>query len=223
MVEIVYNILLIDDDHEILELNNRYLSSKGYTVYMADSKQSALSCIRELPVDCIVLDVLMPDALGFDLCKEIRTFSNIPIIFLSCKDHEEDKVTGIMSGGDDYITKPFSMRELEARIYAQMRNRRKVLFDKENKVIFYNTKSIKLSKTEFDLFLLLYNNSDRVLSSEELYRLLKSGEKDESNSIAVYIRRLRSKLQVFGDSFGTIETERGEGYRLGLETRKHMG
>ncbi len=210
----MFQILLIDDEHEILELNRKYLLSKNYNVFTADCHSQALACLRENPIDCIVLDVLMPDVSGFDLCQEIKKISDIPVIFLSCKDHEEDKIAGIMSGGDDYLTKPFSMRELEARIFAQLRNRRKVLFDEENKIIFFNSKSIKLSQTEFNLFALLFHHKDRILSSEELYALLNSGEKDESNSVAVYIRRLRNKLQALGDGFGMIETVRGEGYRF---------
>lgn len=205
-------ILLIDDDPEIVKLNKKYLGSRGYVVRTAACGSEALAHIEEAEPDCIVLDVLLPDVLGFDLCGEIRKRCDTPIIFLSCKDGEDDKVCGLLAGGDDYMTKPFSMRELEVRIHAQIRRNDRILFDLDNKTVMYRTKSVSLSQVEFDLFLILYQKKC-LISSEELYASLKGGQKDDSNNIAVYIRRLRIKLADFGESFGTIETVRGEGYR----------
>lgn len=207
------NILLIDDDSEIVKLNKKYLVSKGYNVQTAGCGSEATECITEVTPDCIVLDVLLPDVLGFDLCGEIRKRCDTPIIFLSCKDDEDDKVRGLLAGGDDYMTKPFSMRELEVRICAQIRRMDRILFDMDNRTIIYRSKSVSLSQAEFDLFLLLYKNKKKPISSEELYTSLKDGQKDESNTIAVYIRRLRKKFEDFDESFGTIETVRNEGYR----------
>lgn len=206
-------ILLIDDDPEIVKLNKKYLESKGHKVRTASCGSEAMIHIAEAVPDCIVLDVLLPDVLGFDLCGEIRKHCNTPIIFLSCKDDEDDKVRGLLAGGDDYMTKPFSMRELEARVCAQIRRTDRVLFDIDNKTIFYRSRSVSLSQAEFDLFLLLHKNKKRPISAEELYASLKDGQKDESNTIAVYIRRLRKKFEDFDQSFGTIETVRNEGYR----------
>lgn len=206
-------ILLIDDDHEIVMLNKKYLESKGYKIQTAACGAEALLKIDNTVPDCIVLDVLLPDVLGFDLCGEIRKRCNAPIIFLSCKDDEDDKVQGLLAGGDDYMTKPFSMRELEVRIYTQIRRTDRILFDMENKTVIYRSKSIPLSQTEFDLFLKLFENNKQLISSEELYAALKDGQKDESNTIAVYIRRLRKRFEDFDESFGMIETVRNEGYR----------
>ncbi len=205
--------LLIDDDPEIVKLNKKYLESKGHLVQTASCGAEALTRIEEAIPDCIVLDVLLPDVLGFDLCGEIRKRCNTPIIFLSCKDDEDDKVRGLLAGGDDYMTKPFSMRELEVRICAQIRRSDRILFDLDHKAVMYRNKSVSLSQAEFDLFFILYQNKNHPISSAELYAALKNGLKDDSNTIAVYIRRLRKKLEVFDTSFGAIETVRNEGYR----------
>ena len=114
-------ILLIDDDPEIVKLNEKYLTSKGYKVISAECGKTAVKAVTHNAVDCIVLDVMLPDVMGFDLCVKIRRLCGAPIIFLSCKDNEDDKIQGLLSGGDDYMTKPFSMRELEMRIAAQLR------------------------------------------------------------------------------------------------------
>ncbi len=205
--------LLIDDDPEIVMLNMKYLESRGHSVMTAGSGADALRCIETAVPDCIVLDVLLPDISGFDLCGEIRARCDSPIIFLSCKDDENDKIKGLLAGGDDYMTKPFSMRELEARIIAQIRRVDRVLFDLDNKSIIYRSKSISLSQSEFDLFFILYKNKNQSISSAELYAAMKNGQKDESNTVAVYVRRLRRKFEDFDKSFGAIETVRNEGYK----------
>jgi len=206
-------ILLIDDDPEIVMLNKKYLESKNHKVHTAACGSEALSYIEKNVPDCIVLDVLLPDVLGFDLCENIRKLCNTPIIFLSCKDDEDDKIRGLLAGGEDYMTKPFSMRELEVRIRAQIRRLNRVLLDPANRTIFYRSKSAVLSQIEFDLFLMLYQNKKCPISSEELYAALKEREKYDSNVIAVYIRRLRKKFEEFDKPFGIIETIRNEGYR----------
>ncbi len=207
------HVLLIDDDLDIVKLNQKYLESKGYRVQAARCGKDALACIAEAAPDCIVLDVLLPDVLGFDLCSDIRKCCNAPIIFLSCKDDEDDKVRGLLAGGDDYMTKPFSMRELEVRIRTQLRRISSIIIDRDNKSIFYRSRSVSLSQTEFDLFLLLYESKGLVISSADLYAAISCGQRDDGNTIAVFIRRLRKKLVVLGASFGVVETVRNEGYR----------
>ena len=127
-------VLLIEDDLEILKLNEKYLTSKNYSVCTADCGEAALKVLQKTVPDCIVLDIMLPDILGFELCEKIRQICNTPIIFLSCKDTENDKVQGLLSGGDDYMTKPFSMRELEARISAQLR-RTAIIQEQETEVL----------------------------------------------------------------------------------------
>ena len=113
-------LLLVDDNPDIVTLNKKYLASNGHHIFTADCGKSAMQALNENVFDCIVLDVLLPDVLGFDLRRKIREISNAPVIFLSCNDRSDDKITGFLSGGNDYMTKPFSMRELERRICGQI-------------------------------------------------------------------------------------------------------
>src|SRR5215510_13204332 len=112
------NILLIDDNDEILSANQSYLAKQGFNVTCADTGIRAIACLNENQYDCIVLDILLPDLDGFSICKAARTITNAPILFLSCLEETDDKVRGLKLGGDDYMTKPYSLEELAARINA---------------------------------------------------------------------------------------------------------
>lgn len=120
-MEQTYWLLAVDDEPDILRTNKKYLESRGYRGDTAVCAMEGLERLKQNSYDCILLDVLLPDLNGFELCKAVRTLTSAPILFLSCMDDEEDKIRGLMSGGDDYITKPYSLKELAARIYAQVR------------------------------------------------------------------------------------------------------
>ena len=115
------SVLLIDDNEEILSVNKSYLTGQGFSVTCADNGVYALVMLKENRYDCIVLDILLPDLDGFTICKAARTITDTPILFLSCLEEADDKVEGLMAGGDDYITKPCSLKELTARINVMLR------------------------------------------------------------------------------------------------------
>ena len=114
-------LLLIDDDDEVLSINCKYLSGEDYSVYTASNPTDALKLICQISPDCIILDIMMPQADGYQVCKKIRTFSDVPIIFLTGKSSEDDKINGLLTGADDYMVKPYSLRELRARIDVLLR------------------------------------------------------------------------------------------------------
>lgn len=116
-----YRLLAVDDEQDILRTNRRYLEARGYKVDSAACGSEALELLRKQTYDCILLDVLLPDMNGFALCEDVRRLTSAPILFLSCMDDEEDKIKGLMVGGDDYMTKPYSLKELAARVYVQVR------------------------------------------------------------------------------------------------------
>lgn len=210
-----YRLLAVDDDHDILRTNKIYLESRGYWVDTAENGAAALALLRENHYDCILLDVLLPDLNGFTLCEAVRPLTNAPLLFLSCMDDEEDKIKGLMAGGDDYITKPYSMKELAARVHAQVR--RSVMkgfsIDHQGKGLCVDGRFLPLSQKEFDLFLYLLANPNRILSAQELYEeVWQTGRPDSANTVAVHIGRLRRKLEECVNSPGMIETLRGEGY-----------
>lgn len=215
-----YRLLAVDDEVDILRTNRRYLEAKGYQVDTAVCAAEALELLRKQTYDCILLDVLLPDMNGFALCEAVRAITLAPILFLSCMDDEEDKIRGLMAGGEDYITKPYSLKELAARVYAQVRRSSLKGFsiDHQNQLLRMGSRIIPLAQKEFELFLFFLGNPGRILSAEELYQeVWHTGKPDNANTVAVHITRLRRKLEEVEPEIGRIETVRGEGYRFILK------
>ncbi len=206
-------VLLVDDDRDILALNLKYLREKGYVVQTAHSAGTALQAIAKSSFDCIVLDAMLPDLTGFDLCSRIRENVRTPIIFLSCMDSVDDKISGLAAGGDDYVVKPIAMRELEARIHVQIRRTGGLSVDARSRVLLYQGRSVLLSKTEFDLFQILFRYKNQAVPFRELFAVVESNDVRPGNTLAVYIRRLRKKLEAFAPAF-SIESDRGVGYHF---------
>lgn len=226
-MEHICRLLAVDDEPDILRTNRKYLEARGYQVDSATCAADALELLRQNSYDCILLDVLLPDLNGFQLCKAVRALTSAPILFLSCMDDEEDKVSGLMAGGDDYITKPYSLKELAARVYAQVRRSamRGLIIDHQQQSLTVGNRVIPMAQKEFELFLYLLGNPERVLSAEEIYReVWRTGKADTANSVAVYIARLRRRLDEAENLIGHIETVRGEGYQFrpgaGVRTRR---
>lgn len=216
-----YRLLAVDDELDILRTNRRYLEAKGYQVDTAVCAAEALELLRKQTYDCILLDVLLPDMNGFVLCEAVRAITLAPILFLSCMDDEEDKIRGLMAGGEDYITKPYSLKELAARVYAQVRRSSLKGFsiDHQNQLLRMGSRIIPLAQKEFELFLFLLGNPGRILSAAELYQeVWHTGKPDNANTVAVHITRLRRKLEEVEPEIGWIETVRGEGYRFILKS-----
>jgi len=216
------NILLIDDCSEILAANVSHLTAEGFDVTTAETGMAAIVRLSEAQYDCIVLDIMLPDIDGFALCKAIRTVTDTPVIYLTCKDDPDDKVKGLMNGGDDYLTKPYSLKELTARIHVLLRHgpRKerhisfgKVHIDKENRMVQTPEKNVFLSQKEFDLFMLLFENPERVFSKEELFKALWSNSMD-IGTVAVHISKLRRKLGFAEPHIGTIENNYKSGYYI---------
>lgn len=213
-------ILLIDDNEEILSANLAHLGAQGFEVTCANTGIKALSYLNSNQYDCIVLDILLPDLDGYAICTAARTITDAPIIFLSCLDEPDDKVKGLRSGGDDYMTKPYSLKELTARIQAiTRRGERKmpphggVFIDHDNKIIRACGKNILLSEKEFNLFMLLYTHPTKVFSKEVILDEIWQGNA-EVGIVAVWISKLRKKLDFAASAIGRIESKYGTGYFL---------
>lgn len=225
------NILIIDDDKDIIEFASLYLLTKNLNVLSANSVDDALSILHEIIPDVIILDVMLGESTGFDLCKKIRSFSDIPIIFLSCLSSVDDKVNGFMSGGDDYLTKPFSPRELYYRVkVALKRNTTSSDFNKNQesnllnfpsleidinkRLVFLNKNLIELSIKEFDLLVILAKNPTQVFTLEELFFYVwKIQSHGDTRTVYVHISNLRKKINN-ADDMNYINTVRGRGYRF---------
>lgn len=220
-------ILLIDDNEEILEANASYLSKNGFAVTVADSGLKAASLISSRSFDCIVLDILLPDLDGYAICKAARTVTDAPILFLSCLDDIDEKTRGLMLGGDDYMTKPYSLRELSARIQALIRRSVRTseganganadfYVMRSQRLIHTEHQSMVLSRKEFELFLLFYDNPGVLFPLEAILEKIWKTKDAAPHTVTVYITRLRKKIAFAEDKIGRIESAYGNGYRLTL-------
>lgn len=217
-------ILIVDDEKNILKLLQDFFEIQGYLVYTALDGLEAIKKISIKP-DIILLDINMPKMDGIEVCKTIRDFVNCPILFLTAKVEEQDKINGLMVGGDDYITKPFSLDELDARVISHLRREsRKSIKDEvrflNNFVISYNDRKvyfqneeIVLTKTEFDIMELLTLNIGQIFTKEVIYEKLWGFDKEgDSSIITEHIRRIRAKLAKNCQKT-VIETVWGVGYK----------
>ena len=216
------DILLVDDNRDILDTNEEHLESEGYNVTTVESGIRAVSLLNERTFDCIILDIMLPDIDGFTICRAARSVSDTPIIFLSALDATEDKVKGLLTGADDYITKPYSLQELSARIVAQLRRENRltrtasppvVSIDKGNRLVQAGDSNVALSQKEFELFMLMYKNQGRIFSKEELFAKIW-GDGSDVGTVAVHIFKLRRKLDSISSYIGTIRNDYRNGYLM---------
>ncbi len=219
-------IFVIEDDEDINELLVYNLEKEGFSVKSFLHGKDALDALNIEKPDIILLDIMLPDIDGFDICKSIRSdpkLSHIPIIMLTAKDTEIDKVVGLELGADDYVTKPFSFRELTARIKAVLRRYEAskenkyhhtgdIYLDKDSFSVVIKGKKIPLTKKEFKLLNLLMSNPDRVFEREQLLEKIWEEKQYDiyDRTIDVHIKKLREKLGEFGKKIKTI---RGVGYK----------
>jgi DNA-binding response OmpR family regulator len=221
------SILLVDDDPQLIRLVRANLDSVGYRITVAMDAQTALKQVNlEIP-DLIILDIMLPDMDGYGLCQRIREFSTIPIIMLTAKVEDQDKVKGLKSGADDYLTKPFNMEELLARIEAVLRRTKfpdevkapkafiggEVMVDFVQRRVTVRGKEIALTLTEYKLLSLLVSNAGRVMLHRELLAKVWGVEyQEEVDYLRAYIRHLRQKLEEDSRQPKYILSKLGIGY-----------
>lgn len=218
-----YKILIIDDEEMILSMMEKCLGEE-FSVYTAENAKKALELLNVIP-DIILLDINMPEMDGLELCQLIRGHISCPIIFLTARVTERDVIKGLSVGGDDYITKPFRMDELLARISAHLRREERkgtaenLRFDEEliinynSRTVFYSREQLDFSNKEFEIIRFLSQNAGMVFDRETIYEKLW-GYNGEGDSIVVkeHIRKIRNKLSVYTDK-NYIETVWGVGYK----------
>ena len=227
------NILVVDDEPEIAELVGVYLRSEGFTVYTCGTGADALACVRDHPPDLAVLDVMLPDISGFVLCGEIRREHHFPVLMLTARSSDTDKISGLTIGADDYLTKPFNPLELVARVKAQLRRYTrynetgrsagdKDVIDFNGLVINRAThecqlydKPLNLTPIEFDILWMLCENRGQVISAERLFESVwQEKYLERNNTVMVHIRRLREKMGEPSRSPRFIKTVWGVGYKI---------
>lgn len=227
----VANILIVDDEKEIADLVSIYLGNEDFNVYKYYSSNDVLRDLNKMDIDLAILDVMMPEIDGFELCHRIREKYTFPIIFATAKVEDMDKITGLTIGADDYVTKPFQPLELVARVKAQLRRYQKynnnkkeenvidfrgILINNDTHEFYFNERLVELTKTEFSILWLLCENRGNVVKSDELFMNVwkeKYYERD-NNTIMVHIRHLREKMNDSGRNSKYIKTIYGVGYKI---------
>ena len=227
-------ILVVDDEKEIAELVEIYLVSDGYRVLKAKNAQEGLDILEREEVHLVLLDIMMPGMNGLEMCEQIRKSRNIPIIMLSAKSTDLDKIRGLGTGADDYVTKPFNPLELTARVKSQLRRYmqlnpnsgaeekqkneisvRGLVINRDNHRVMVDGEEIRLTPIEFDILFLLASNPGKVFSTDEIFEKVWNEKVYEANNtVMVHIRRLRGKMKEDSRTDKIITTVWGVGYKI---------
>ncbi|WP_411170009.1 response regulator transcription factor [Clostridium sp. MB05] len=230
-------ILIVDDEKEIRDLIDIYLKGEGYDTIKAENGEEALNMLGNNDVDLIILDIMMPRVNGIEACLKIREEREMPIIMLSAKSEDMDKILGLNTGADDYLTKPFNPLELVARVKSQLRRykrfnktivKEELKFEEENILeiddisinletheVFKEGEEIKLTPTEFDILVLLGENRGKVFSIENIYNSVwKQDFMQSDNTVMVHIRKVREKIEEDPRKPKFIKTVWGVGYKI---------
>jgi two-component system response regulator RegX3 len=227
-------LLVVDDEDAILEFVSFNLRKEGYDVTVAHDGDEALALADKRHFDLVVLDIMLPGVDGFEVCRRLRARGDVPVLFLSARDTELDKVVGLEIGGDDYLAKPFGIRELQARVKALLRRSAGgskqaagagepgevfeaagIRLDEGTHEVFNGATPIDLTPREFELLACLMRHDGKVLSRDQLLRQAWGWEiVVETKTVDTHIKRLRDKLEAAGVDPNVVETVRGYGYRL---------
>ena len=225
-----YRIMIVDDEPDILTLLEKALNIEGFfNITTAADGMTAVDTCKKICPDMIILDVMLPDMDGYEVCRRIRQFSHCPILFLSAKNDEVDKILGLAVGGDDYVTKPFSPKEVAFRVKAQLRRAEyrqspeqpravtvgELVIDPDGCRVSKNGRDMELTAREFEILYYLGQNIGRVISRERLYETIWGEDSFGcDNTIMVHIRHLREKLEDNPAKPQYIITMKGLGYKL---------
>jgi DNA-binding response OmpR family regulator len=229
-------ILVVDDDKKLTEIIERYLSQYEFKVFIANDGKNFENIIKDNKPDLILLDVMLPGESGFDILREVQKNFDVPIIMLTAKGDEVDKVIGLEMGADDYITKPFSIRELIARIRTVLRratsypadyaNKKEISYENfqlipDKRALIINSVEVELTKTEFEILYLLSSNPNKTFTREELLKIVS--DRDYAifdRSIDMHISHLRNRLKDQNPVLYNIKTVWGSGYRFEVSEKQ---
>lgn len=229
-----HKVLVVDDDPEIRDVVHIFLRNEGFTIFEAEDGLQAIQILNREGIDLIILDVMMPNLDGIKACFKIRETSSIPIIMLSAKGEDIDKITGLTTGADDYVSKPFNPLELIARVKAQLRRQKlaeesygksatdsgiieinDLVIDKRRHVVTVSRKEVSLTPLEFSILELLASHRGQVFNVEKIYQSVWKEDKYLSdNTIMVHIRNIREKIEDNPREPRYIKTVWGVGYKV---------
>ncbi len=227
----MYNILVCDDEKDIVSALKIYLTAEGYQVYEAGNGREALEYLAKEDIHLVLMDIMMPEMDGITAMVKIREQSNVPVILLTAKSEDTDKILGLNIGADDYVTKPFNPVELQARVKSQLRRymqlgggsvRKEVLtmggieLDDRTKEVTLDGDKVALTRTEYDILKLLMENPGKVFSPTQIYtQVWKDNPYGAENTVAVHIRHLREKIEYNPAEPRYLKAVWGRGYKMG--------
>ena len=227
----MYNILVCDDEKDIVSALKIYLMAEGYQVYEAGNGREALDYLAKEDIHLVLMDIMMPEMDGITAMVKIREQSNVPVILLTAKSEDTDKILGLNIGADDYVTKPFNPVELQARVKSQLRRymqlgggsvRKEVLtmggieLDDRTKEVTLDGDKVALTRTEYDILKLLMENPGKVFSPTQIYtQVWKDNPYGAENTVAVHIRHLREKIEYNPAEPRYLKAVWGRGYKMG--------
>ena len=226
----MYNILICDDERDIVNALKIYLSSEGYNTFSAYDGMEALDIVSKNEIHLVLMDIMMPKSDGITTLAKLREEYNIPVILLSAKSEDTDKILGLNMGADDYITKPFNPVELQARVKSQLRrymtlggNTQKesrleiggIALDNQSKTAYRDGEEVNLTPTEFEILRLLMQNPNKVFSPKEIYtKVWNDAPYGAENTVVVHIRHLREKLEINPAEPQYLKVVWGHGYKM---------
>lgn len=226
----MYNILICDDERDIVNALKIYLNDENYTLFEAFDGKGALKVVEEHDIHLVLLDIMMPEMDGMEAMVRIREKSNVPVILLTAKSEDTDKILGLTVGADDYITKPFNPVEVSARVKSQLRrymqlgagNMKNAILrcgaielDDEEKRVTLDGEDVSLTPTEYDILKLLMQHPGQVFSPKEIYRKIWNDlPYGSENTVAVHIRHLREKLEINPAEPRYLKVVWGQGYKM---------
>lgn len=230
----MYNILVVEDENEIREILCKYLINEGYQAYSADNGIDALGVFHDHKIHLMLLDIMMPGIDGFQVLEEIRKISDVPVILLTAKQEEVDRLMGFDLGADDYVLKPFSPKEMMKRVAVLIKRiykenvKRKILYHGslelhvESQKLFKNKAEIPITTMEYDLLYVFFSNIGNVLSREQLIeKALGQDYEGYDRSIDTYIKRIRQKIEEDSKNPFYLKTRYGAGYVFGGNEHEH--
>ena len=225
------NILVVDDEKEIADLIEIYLVSDGYKVFKAENAEAGLNILDKQDIHLVLLDIMMPGMNGLEMCRKIRETNNIPIIMLSAKSTDLDKILGLGTGADDYVVKPFNPLELTARVKSQLRRYTKLgnaagenqkiyqtgglIMNDDLKEVTVDGEPVKLTPIEYNILLLLVKNQGKVFSISQIYESIWNEDAiGADNTVAVHIRHIREKIEINAKEPRYLKVVWGIGYKV---------
>lgn len=228
----MYNILICDDEKDIVSALQIYLGAEGYTTYTAHTGREALDVLQDKDIHLVLLDIMMPEMDGISALTALREYSNVPVILLTAKSEDTDKVLGLNIGADDYVTKPFNPVEVVARVRSQLRRYMQlgggqapeessictvgnIVLDDRAKEVFADGEKVNLTPTEYEILKLLMQSPGEVFSPKEIYRRVwKNAPYGAEGTVAVHIRHLREKIEINPAEPRYLKVVWAQGYKI---------